>query len=245
MVHSGYHPLNDRTLDSTWMVHSGYHPLIVVLDGAQQDIILLGQCTVDVAQWISSSQDSTWMVHSGYHPLKHSSQDSTWMVHSGYHPLKYAWILTVISSLGWCWMVDIILDIILLGQYLDGAQWISSSPLRIVLGWCTVDIILLGQYLDGAQWISSSQDSAWMVHSGYHPLKPPLRIVLGWCTVDIILLGQSSQDSAQWMVHSGYHPLKYHPLRIVLGWCTVDIILLRQSLDGAQWISSSQDSHPG
>ena len=66
------------------------------------------------------------------------------MVHSGYHPLKH-------------------------------------RPLRIVLGWCTVDITLLntvlwGQCLDGAQWISSSytsssQDSVWMVHSGYHPLK--------------------------------------------------------------------------
>ena len=34
-----------------------------------------------------------------------------------------------------------------------------------------------------------SEDSAWMVDSGYHPLKHhPLRIVLGWWTVDIILL---------------------------------------------------------
>ena len=54
----------------------------------------------------------------------------------------------------------------------------SHRPLRIMLGWCTVDIILL-----------SIEDNAWMVHSGYHPLKHrPLRIMLGWCTVDIILL---------------------------------------------------------
>ena len=157
------------------------------------------------------------------------------MVHSGYHPLKH-------------------------------------RPLRIVIGQCTVDIlssiVLLGQCLNGAQWIShsqasSSQDSAWIVHSGY-PLKHrPLRVVLGQCTVDIIissivLLGQcldsaqlissqasSSQDSAC-IVHSGYLPLKYRPLRIVLGQCTVDILssiaLLGQSLGSAQWISSSQVS---
>ena len=51
-----------------------------------------------------------------------------------------------------------------------------------MLGWCTVDIILLSIVL--------SEDNAWMVHSGYHPLKyRPLRIMLGWCTVDIILGG--------------------------------------------------------
>ena len=41
-----------------------------------------------------------------------------------------------------------------------------------MLGWCTVDIIFLSIALLG--------DSAWMVHSGYHPLKHrPLRIVFG------------------------------------------------------------------
>ena len=89
------------------------------------------------------------------------------MVHSGHHPLKH-------------------------------------RPFRIVLGWSTVDIILLNvillnivllrKCLDGAQWISSSYtssslDSAWMVQSGYYPLKQRLlRIVLGWCTLNIILL---------------------------------------------------------
>ena len=109
------------------------------------------------------------------------------MVHSGYCSIRIVF--------GWC-TVDIVL-------------------IRIVFGWCTVDIVLLGQCLDGAQWISSSQDSVWMVHSGYRPL----RIVFGWCTVDIVGI----------------------PLRIVFGWCTVDIVLLGQCLDGAQWISSSQE----
>ena len=83
------------------------------------------------------------------------------MVHSGYHPLKHRPLRIVF---GWC-TVDIIL---------------KHRPLRIVFGWCTVDIISQA---------SSSEDSVWMVHSGYHPLKHrPLRIVFGWCTVDIILL---------------------------------------------------------
>ena len=238
------------------MVHSGYRPLRIVFGWCTVDIVLLGQC-LDGAQWISSSYDSVWMVHSGYR----SSQDSVWMVHSGYRPLRIVF--------GWCTV-----DIVLLGQCLDGAQWISwiSSqdsvwmvhsgyrPLRIVFGWCTVDIVLLGQCLDGAQWISSSvgqwirpirmvvhsgyrphYDSVWMVHSGYRPL----RIVFGWCTVDIVLLWDSV-----WMVHSGYRSLRIVygwctvdiVLRIVFGWCTVDIVLLGQCLDGAQWISSSQDS---
>ena len=69
----------------------------------------------------------------------------------------------------------------------------------IVFGWCRVDfillnIVLLGLCLDGAQWISSSytsssEDSAWMVHTGYRPLKRHAhKLVLGWCTVDIIPL---------------------------------------------------------
>ena len=182
MVHSGYHPLKHR-------------PLRVVFGWCTVDIVLLGQY-LDGAQWISSSETSV-------------SQDSAWMVHSGYHPLKH-------------------------------------RPLRIVLGWCTVDIILLnivllGQCLDGAQWTSSSQDNVWMVHSGYHPLKHrPLLEGAQWISSSETSV---SQDSV-WMVHSGYHPLKHRPLRIVLGWCTVDIILLNivllgQCLDGAQWISSS------
>ena len=66
------------------------------------------------------------------------------------------------------------MDIILLRIIL------SIILLRIVLGWWTVDIILLSIVL---------LDSAWMVDSGYHPLKHhPLRIVLGWWTVDVILL---------------------------------------------------------
>ena len=53
----------------------------------------------------------------------------------------------------------------------------SGYPLKHPLR--NIDIILL----------NISKDSAWMVHSGYHPLKHrTLRIVLGWCTVDIILL---------------------------------------------------------
>ena len=385
MVHSRYHPLKHRALrivcgwctvdiillsivilglcldgaqwissssasssqDSAWMVHSRYHPLkhralrivcgLCTVDIILLSIVILGLC-LDGAQWISSSsasssQDSAWMVHSRYHPLKHralrivcgwctvdiillsivilglcldgaqwissssasSSQDSAWMVHSRYHPLKHRALRIVC---GWCTVDIILLSIVILGLCLDGAQWISSSSasssqdsawmvhsryhplkhraLRIVCGLCTVDIILLsivilGLCLDGAQWISSSsasssQDSAWMVHSRYHPLKHrALRIVCGWCTVDIILLSivilglcldgaqwissssaSSSQDSA-WMVHSRYHPLKHRALRIVCGWCTVDIILLSivilgLCLDGAQWISSSSAS---
>ena len=266
--------------DSARIVHSGYHPLKhrplrIVLGQYTVDtlssIVLLGQC-LDSTQWISSqasaSQDSPGIVHSAY-PLKH-------------RPLRI--------MLGQC-TVDILSSIVLLGQCLDSAQWISSSqassfqdsarivhsgyhplkhrPFRIVLGQCTVHIILssivlFGQCLDSTQWISSqassSQDSAWILHSGY-PLKHrPLRIVLGYYTVDIlssiVLLGQcldstqwissqasSSQDSP-WIVHSGYLPLKHRPLRIVLGQCTVDIflssiVLLGQCLDSAQRISSS------
>ena len=251
---------------SAWIVHSGYHPLKhrplrMVLGQCTVHIILsssvlLGQC-LDSAQWISSSQassaqDSDWIVtvdilssivllgqclYSAQcisSSQTSSSQDSAWIVHIGYHPLKH-------------------------------------RPFRIVLGQCTVHIILssivlLGQCLDSTQWISSqassSQDSAWIVHSGYHPLKHrPLRIVLGQYTVDtlssIVLLGQCL-DSTQWIssqasasqdspgiVHSGY-PLKHRPLRIMLGQCTVDIlssiVLLGQCLDSAQWISSSQAS---
>ena len=44
-------------------------------------------------------------------------------------------------------------------------------PLRVLFGWYTVDIVPLGQCLDGAQWLSFSEDSVWMVHSGYRPLR--------------------------------------------------------------------------
>ena len=81
---------------------------------------------------------------------------------SGYHPLKHRPLRIV---LGWYTVDIILLNIILLGLCLDGAQWISSSE------------------------TSSSEDSAWMVHTGHRPLKRhPHRLVLGWCTVDIILL---------------------------------------------------------
>ena len=69
----------------------------------------------------------------------------------------------------------------------SGYHPLKHRALRLVLGWCTVDIILLNIVL---------LDSAWMVHSGYHPL----RRVLGWCTVDIILLGEL--DGAQWISSS-------------------------------------------
>ena len=86
--------------------------------------------------------------------------------------------------------------------------------------------------MDDAQWISSSErlpswDSAWMVHSGYHPVKrpPPLRIVLRCAQwMHIVLLGYAW---IQWIIK-----LKHRPLRIVLGWCTVDIILLNIVLLG-------------
>ena len=48
-----------------------------------------------------------------------------------------------------------------------------------------------------------SKDSAWMVHSGYHPLKHrPLRIVLGWCTVDHILCAHRPilRTMFKWMI---------------------------------------------
>ena len=46
------------------------------------------------------------------------------MVHSGYHPLKYRCLRIV---LGWCTVDIILLNIVVLEYYLDGAQWISSS----------------------------------------------------------------------------------------------------------------------
>ena len=46
------------------------------------------------------------------------------MVHSGYHPLKYRPLRIV---LGWYTVDIILLNIVLLGLCLDGAQWISSS----------------------------------------------------------------------------------------------------------------------
>ena len=154
MVHSGYHPLKHRPL----RIVIGQYTVDIL-----SSIVLLGQC-LDTTQWISSQASS--------------SQDSAWIVHSGY-PLKHRPHRVV---LGQC-TVDIPSSIVLLGQCLDSAQWISIL----------LSIVLLGQCLDSAQWISSSQasssqDSAWIVHSGYHPLKHrPLRIVLGQCTVDIIL----------------------------------------------------------
>ena len=50
-----------------------------------------------------------------------------------------------------------------------------------------LNLVLLGECLDGTQWISSSQTSSseasvWMVHTGNHLLKHrPLMIVFGWC----------------------------------------------------------------
>ena len=193
--------------------------------------ILLGWCTVDIIllSIVLLRILLGWCIVD-IHGLK----DTAWVVHSGCYPLKDI-------LLGWC-TVDIIL-------------------LRILLVWCTVDIIplsivLLGYCLGGAQWISSSpKDTAWVVHSGYHPLEDtarvvhsgydplkhrPLRIMLRWCTVDIVLLSiilfgyclggahcgyHPLKDTAR-VVHSGYHPLKHRPLRILLRWCTVDIILL-------------------
>ena len=46
------------------------------------------------------------------------------MVHSGYHPLKDRPVRIV---LGWCTVDIILLRIVLPGECLDGAQWISSS----------------------------------------------------------------------------------------------------------------------
>ena len=46
------------------------------------------------------------------------------MVHSGYHPLKYRPLRIV---LGWYTVDTTLLNIVLLGLCLDGAQWISPS----------------------------------------------------------------------------------------------------------------------
>ena len=102
------------------------------------------------------------------------------MVYSGYHPLKHRPFSLV---LGWCTVDIILLSIVLLGWYLEGAQWISSPS------------------------ASSSLVGTWMVYSGCHPLKHrPLRLVLGWCTVDIILLSIVLLgwylDGAQWISSS-------------------------------------------
>ena len=65
------------------------------------------------------------MVHSGYHPLKHRLlRIVVWIVHSGYHPLKHRPLTMVF---GWYTVDIILLNIVLLGWCLDGAQWISSS----------------------------------------------------------------------------------------------------------------------
>ena len=71
------------------------------------------------------------------------------MVHSGYHPLKHR---SLRIGLGWCTADIILLNIVLLGYCLDGAQCnhpLKHRPLRIGLGWCTVDIILLNIVLLG------------------------------------------------------------------------------------------------
>ena len=76
----------------------------------------------------------------------------------------------------------------------SGYHPLKDRPVRIVFGWCTVDIILLRiRIVFGCAQdiilLRIVQDSVWMVHSGYHPLKDrPVRIVFGWSTVDIILL---------------------------------------------------------
>ena len=65
------------------------------------------------------------MVHSGYHPLKHRPLRVVFgWSHSGYHPLKHRPLRIVF---GWCTVDIILLNIVLLGKCLDGAQWISSS----------------------------------------------------------------------------------------------------------------------
>ena len=46
------------------------------------------------------------------------------MVHSGYHPLKDRSLRRVH---GWCTVGIILLRIVLLGECMDGAQWVSSS----------------------------------------------------------------------------------------------------------------------
>ena len=46
------------------------------------------------------------------------------MVHSGYHPLKDRSLRRVH---GWCAVGIILLRIVLLGECIDGAQWVSSS----------------------------------------------------------------------------------------------------------------------
>ena len=67
----------------------------------------------------------------------------------------------------------------------SGYHPLKDRPVRIVFGWCTVDIILLRIVLQEVfGWctvvLSSWQDSVWMVHNGYHPLKDrPVRIVFG------------------------------------------------------------------
>ena len=46
------------------------------------------------------------------------------MMHRGYHPLKHRPLRIVF---GWCTLDIILLNIVLLGECLDGTQWISSS----------------------------------------------------------------------------------------------------------------------
>ena len=64
------------------------------------------------------------------------------MLHNGYHPLSIILFVLVLGwctvdiillsivpfslVLGWCTVDIILLSIVLLGWYLDGAQWISS-----------------------------------------------------------------------------------------------------------------------
>ena len=98
------------------MVQSGYHPL-----KHRPLRIVLGWCTV----YHPLKHCPPRIVHSGYHPLKHCPlRIVLGMVHSGYHPLKHRPLRIL---LGCCTVDIILLSIGLLGKFLDGAQWISSS----------------------------------------------------------------------------------------------------------------------
>ena len=79
-----------------------------------------------------------------------------------------------------------------------------------------------------------------MVHTGYHPLKHrPLSVG----SSGYHPLKHRPLEDSVWMVHTGYHPLKHRPLRIVWDIILLSIVLLGECLDGAQWISSSENKH--
>ena len=75
MVHSGYHPLNHRSLR-----------------------VVFGLCTVAIIllNYPSSSYGSVWIVHSGYHPLKHRPLTMAF----GWCTVDI--ILLTIVHFGWC-----------------------------------------------------------------------------------------------------------------------------------------------